>query len=106
MLSDEYADHIASSRWRATRKRFLATCNGKCEGCGSTAGLHVHHATYRRFGDERVSDLRLVCQKCHAAIHQLHDQRGRRDLWKATRDALKAIRKGNGHTYKSHGRSP
>lgn len=37
----------------------------KCELCGSTKHIHVHHLTYERLYDELIIDLQPLCRTCH-----------------------------------------
>jgi hypothetical protein len=90
-MSDRRAEYDAFIRgdvWRAIRKKALAFYGKRCHACRSTEnGLHVHHATYTRFGgNERMTDLRILCQSCHEAIHQLHNSNG--GSLRATTDAF------------------
>jgi len=52
-------------RWRLRR---LGAC-GKCEICCKTfqegEPQHVHHRTYKNYGDEEWDDLVICCESCH-----------------------------------------
>lgn len=84
----EYDAFINSDVWRAIRKRALQFYGKRCQACQvAGSGLHVHHATYTRFGgDERLTDLRILCQACHSAVHDLHKSNG--GSLRATTDAF------------------
>lgn len=71
-FSKEYKTYISSPKWKAMCLRAYGTYGKRCMACGSFKKLHVHHATYTRFGREQVADLRVVCDTCHRAIHQMH----------------------------------
>ena len=77
-FSEEYKKYIKSPRWKAVCKRAYATYGRRCMACRSPKKLHVHHATYDRLGRELIADLRVVCDKCHREIHQMH--RSQRNL--------------------------
>ena len=48
----------------------LSIAGYRCEQCGARDRLDVHHLTYDRFGgDERMSDLRVLCRPCHNKAH-------------------------------------
>src|SRR5579871_2988621 len=68
--------YLRSPEWRATRKQALASAGGKCQDCGATHDLHVHHLTYVRHGQELPRDLRVLCARCHRRRHR---QGGRQD---------------------------
>ena len=42
----------------------------RCQQCGATANLEVHHWTYERFGRELMSDLGTLCYDCHRQVHR------------------------------------
>jgi 5-methylcytosine-specific restriction endonuclease McrA len=66
-----YRDYIKSTEWNVVRKRALARANYACESCGNTGvTLQVHHLTYTRLSHELDSDLKVLCVKCHKAIHK------------------------------------
>lgn len=73
-----YDAFIASPLWRAKRDEYWSDPDTlkDCSVCGSDGpGLALHHRTYERVGDERLSDLTPVCPACHTMVHAL-DQRG------------------------------
>lgn len=69
-----YKAHIASEEWRATKLWVKAYYGYRCVVCNSTHRLQVHHKSYENFGNEPLSDLELVCEKCHVALHALHKE--------------------------------
>jgi hypothetical protein len=46
----------------------------KCQECGRSGELHVHHLTYERRGEELPEDLIVLCKDCHAKVHGLVEQ--------------------------------
>lgn len=101
MVTDEgveYARYIQSPAWKRKRAAyFRATRLDRCQGCGDKEKLHVHHKTYERLGHENLTDLVVVCETCHALIHQRHRTSANLTLWRATDIVLNSI--------KRHGRS-
>ncbi len=66
----EYKRYMRSDAWAAIRDVKLACAAHKCERCGKRARLDVHHLTYDRFGgDERMTDLQVLCRPCHNKAH-------------------------------------
>ena len=60
--------------WKLAREKFIQERGGKCEWCGSTDKLTVHHPMRNGYGDQvylnfYLSGCVLLCSKCHAAIH-------------------------------------
>lgn len=60
-----YNQYIHSPEWDGKRRRALARAGHKCENCGSTERLEVHHLNYERLTREKASDLKVLCDSCH-----------------------------------------
>lgn len=66
----EYKRFMRSDTWAAIRDAKLSIAAYECEKCGARDSLHVHHLTYDRFGgDERMTDLQVLCRPCHNQAH-------------------------------------
>lgn len=65
-----YEEVMNSDGWRSRRLLALHRASSKCEECGSEDRLHVHHLTYRNFGNELPEDLQVLCESCHVKKHQ------------------------------------
>ena len=66
----EYNRYMRSDDWFIIRDAKLAIARRRCEQCGARDRLDVHHLTYDRFGgDERMTDLQVLCRPCHNAAH-------------------------------------
>lgn len=92
---DEYIKYIQSTRWRKKRDQFMKSNLPKdCFVCGvRSSSMDLHHRTYKRLGNEKLTDLVLVCRSCHGKIHEyakLHPNKG---LWHATSRVRRAARK-------------
>lgn len=48
----------------------------KCERCGSTNHLLVHHKDRNR-DNNKISNLELLCKSCHQQEHLIRDEKGR-----------------------------
>ncbi len=65
-----YKDYLKSDEWRRLRLMVLRRAGGRCERCGKNNGeWNVHHLTYDRRGNELLSDLVLLCKRCHDVAH-------------------------------------
>jgi HNH endonuclease len=65
-----YQEYLASVWWRRRRHLRLQKAKGRCERCGAVTSIaDVHHIHYDRRGDERDSDLEVVCRDCHRKLH-------------------------------------
>lgn len=66
---EAYERYLNSSAWKAKRLDALDAADHKCNGCGADDALQVHHLTYERLGFERLTDLMVLCEQCHALEH-------------------------------------
>lgn len=64
-----YDDYMATPEWQARAAEVKLLRGNRCEKCGARDNLHAHHLTYDRRGHELPSDLQVLCEKCHKAIH-------------------------------------
>ena len=73
MSADDKSAYLRSTAWRDLKQQRLAIAGGRCEQseCSNSTNLDLHHVTYQRLGAEDISDLRVVCRKCHSNIHKL-----------------------------------
>lgn len=66
----KYDTYMQSLVWAGIRRRKLERSHYQCEQCGTSKRLEVHHLTYERFGgDERMTDLQVLCKPCHEKAH-------------------------------------
>lgn len=61
-------------KWKEAREGFIRSHGGKCEWCGSTDHLTVHHPMRNSYGEDVYTDFGLsecvlLCRQCHAAVH-------------------------------------
>ena len=67
-----YKKQLKDKRWRELRREVIEERGGKCEMCGSSSNLCVHHKAYikGRYAWEYPKDYLLVlCNGCHRKIH-------------------------------------
>ena len=56
--------------YRLLHRTILERDRWRCQVCGSTVGLEVHHMTPRgRLGDDVEQNLITLCWNCHRKIH-------------------------------------
>ena len=62
-----YARYLRSRRWEFLRRLALERDRYTCRRCGDPDAheVEVHHQTYERFEDERLTDLITLCTRCH-----------------------------------------
>ena len=55
------------------RKEVMNRAQNKCEMCGATQNLEIHHiVTWRNGGTHDASNLQLLCESCHTEKKILH----------------------------------
>ena len=64
---ETYAEYLAGDHWRETRAHAIWAAGHRCQLCGGTARLEVHHRHYRSLGAEPPEDLAVLCDRCHGA---------------------------------------
>lgn len=70
-VSERYKQYLRSNTWQAIRERILLRDNQRCQMCGSTKDLRVHHmnSKYRFHEQEHPEQLIVLCENCHTWIH-------------------------------------
>lgn len=70
VLLKNHSEYLKSDNWDELRKQVLKRDNYMCTICGaSDCKLDVHHKTYKRHENERLSDLTTLCATCHLKFH-------------------------------------
>ena len=64
-FTPKYLSYIKSPAWFARRQRALQRAGNRCQVCGRSYWLHVHHVSYDHLGHERDIDLTVLCSECH-----------------------------------------
>jgi len=64
-------EYYKSFEWEELRQEVIDRELGTCEECGMDDIHHIHHKTYKRFGNEKLSDLQGLCETCHKEKHGL-----------------------------------
>ena len=68
----KYDDQLNDKRWEAFREFVFIVRGKKCEVCGSTRCLQVHHTLYKKntkAWEYTCNDVIIVCRDCHKHIH-------------------------------------
>jgi hypothetical protein len=89
-----YAVYTRSSKWKKLCAEVKRRAGGRRERCGPHViqfpPYSVHHLTYDRFMNERLTDLRYLCMPCHSFADRERERANRRayeEAGKAARDA-------------------
>lgn len=66
-----YETFCQTMYWFVVREKIMRDRRRRCQRCGGTYALHVHHTQYPERGTEHrhLDLLELVCGKCHAIEH-------------------------------------
>ena len=90
----EYREvYLKSAHWRRVREIALGDFEYRCAICYSPKDLDVHHRTYERLGNERVSDLTVLCRSCHSLFHERSSVKPRRQKKLATKKQIAWIKR-------------
>lgn len=65
-----YSDYLNSQHWLKFRNKIIFERGYRCEECGWDENLNVHHDSYDNLGNEKPSDVRLLCYRCHMEFHE------------------------------------
>ena len=72
-----YNQYMQSDEWRDVKKRHKeAGLSGQCLSCGRPDKITLHHRTYKRFGNEALTDLIPFCWECHKKVHDYNIEHG------------------------------
>ena len=99
VLPDEYAAYIRSSEWEQKKRKYRASRLPQgCVVCDCHQ-VDLHHRSYKRLGNEYLTDLIPLCRAHHRDLHAYHREIGG-DLWRATARFIR----GNGRTLRGRNR--
>ena len=60
-----YKKYLKSVEWKTKRSFAIKMAKYKCQRCGSTKKLEVHHKNYECLYYERLNDVEVLCTNCH-----------------------------------------
>ena len=65
---------LSQEEYELLRHRVLERDGWRCQICGSSADLQVHHQQFRsKFGNDELNNLISLCARCHRSQHG-HEQ--------------------------------
>ena len=65
----QYKEYLNSEHW-ITFRRSIYSKRNRCQRCGITKTLNIHHITYKNLGKETNDDVLVLCNFCHFKGHQ------------------------------------
>ena len=69
--SAEKLAYMKTEQWKQLKSIRLRIAQNKCECCGSTNKLHLHHVNYERLTQELIEDVAILCEECHNKVHSI-----------------------------------
>lgn len=68
-----YGSFLKSEYWKCVRTCIIKRDSHRCQLCGNTKNLVVHHLTYEHHFDEfnHKEDLVTLCSGCHENVHKV-----------------------------------
>lgn len=69
-----YSEQLTDEKWLAFRKFVFVVRGKKCEQCGSTNFLQVHHPKYksgRKAWEYTCNEVIVLCKCCHEKVHNI-----------------------------------
>lgn len=64
-----YSSYLKTEHWQNLRKKIILERGSKCQTCGKSFNLEVHHNCYENLGEELSNDLIVLCRDCHQLFH-------------------------------------
>lgn len=65
---------LEDKRWKEFRLKVMSERGNKCECCGGTDILQIHHTFYisgKMPWEYDINDMRVLCRTCHKRIHNI-----------------------------------
>lgn len=67
-----YPEYLKTSHWQQVRRWALKNAEYRCQLCNAdNRRMDVHHRTYERLGQERATDIFVLCSNCHEKFHDI-----------------------------------
>ena len=62
-----YREYLKSKHWTLRKRRYFQDFGKRCEVCGKSSGVTLHHKVYKKgtYGREPNSDIVALCGKHH-----------------------------------------
>lgn len=76
----DYAEYLTTPHWKRLAYEAKERAHWQCALCSSSDRLEAHHRTYVRLGKELVTDLVVLCWRCHSRFHGTFEEIAERQL--------------------------
>lgn len=77
-------EYYKSENWRKKKIFALYRAKYRCEKCGATKSLDLHHKSYDHLYNEPPEDLEILCRKCHKKADYARSERERYEAARRT----------------------
>lgn len=74
-IGKKYQNYLLSNEWAQLKIDIYEARGRKCEQCGNTRQLHIHHLTYKNIYNEEPEDLIILCKPCHEKEHNIKSKK-------------------------------
>lgn len=64
-----YRDYLLTDHWIGLRGAKIEDAGFRCERCKRKSQLEVHHLHYNTLWHEKLTDLEVLCGRCHNEHH-------------------------------------
>lgn len=88
-ICNTYSQYLKSKHWLLIKAKYKnSKLNKQCSVCGvikEQSKMHHHHKSYKRIGNERLTDIIMLCDECHSKTHNLLNNKAsqKTNLWNA-----------------------
>lgn len=65
-----YQEYLNDDWWKSFKGLVLRFWEHRCALCNSNKNIDVHHRTYERLHEEKISDCIALCRSCHKRHHK------------------------------------
>ena len=83
-------NYLQSQKWRDKRSLVIQR-DKRCQLCGATSQLEVHHLSYKHLAQEPLEELITLCRTCHQTRHDILGIPQTLDEYLAFNDNLKEL---------------
>lgn len=84
-----FKQQLQDARWRLKRKSAIAHAKYKCQECGASGRLDVHHLYYvkgKKMWQYPFKALKVMCRECHKKWHTYNRLEYREEIWSSLKE--------------------
>jgi len=92
-------EYYKSEEWRQQKIFALHRANNRCEWCGLSHSLELHHLTYDNLYNEKPKDLIILCKDCHKKADKKREEEESIEQYHSAVDTYATKKYGEGWEY-------